>query len=136
MPALVVVVLAVGTLAHADAPVGRFTVNAGGTVTDNVTHLTWQQAASPTAVTWASAKTYCTGGWRLPNIRELQSIVDERRYNPALDPIAFPSAPSDRFWTGSPDAYDTIRGWTVDFSYGYPQSTPAVGLDSWVRCVR
>jgi hypothetical protein len=136
MPALVVVALAVGTLVRADAPVGRFTINADGTVTDNMTHLTWQQAASATTYTWANAQTYCTGGWRLPNIRELQSIVDEReRTWSAIDHTAFPSTPNVWFWSASPYASDVNYAWAVGFNDGHTGYL-IVTSDLRVRCVR
>ena len=59
--------------------------NGDGTVTDNRTGLIWQQG-EPGAMTWNSALTYCEGlslagstDWRLPNIKELESLVDETR---------------------------------------------------------
>jgi hypothetical protein len=126
----------VGSLAYADAPVGRFTVNAGGTVTDNMTHLTWQQAASASTYTWAEASTYCTDGWRLPDIRELQSLVDERRYTPAIDSTAFPNTPYLSFWSASRyPASDTDAAWIVNFDLGYTLSNDVRNMNR-VRCVR
>lgn len=44
--------------------------------------------------TWQNALKYCEGlalaghtDWRLPNVRELLSIVDYGRYDPSIDPI-------------------------------------------------
>jgi hypothetical protein len=77
-------------LAHADAPVGRYIV-ANGTVTDMKTHLVWQQRDDGMTRTWDSAGTYCAGlsldgeGWRLPTIKELQTIVDYSKTNPSID---------------------------------------------------
>lgn len=57
--------------------------NGDGTITDIATGLTWMQTDSGKAMDWQSALTYCenlegagAADWRLPNIKELHSIVD------------------------------------------------------------
>ncbi len=77
--------------------------NGDGTVSDLATGLMWAKSDSPDSMNWEDALAYCAqsrlGGhsdWRLPNVKELQSIVDygrapgakdpERR-GPAIDPI-------------------------------------------------
>ena len=57
--------------------------NGDGTITDNVTGLTWTQEISRSPVSWEQASGYCdtlsTGGysdWRLPTVKELWSIRD------------------------------------------------------------
>jgi len=70
-----------------------------GTVIDRATGLVWTQSDSQTGMDWQSALQYCetldTAGetdWRLPNIKELQSIVDYSRSpdatsSAAIDPL-------------------------------------------------
>jgi hypothetical protein len=134
--------------ARADAPAGRYSITNDqtptGTVLDNQTGLTWQQTVPPTAYSWADAKSYCSAnqaglpgsGWRLPSPGELQSIVDDSRLDPSIDPKAFPATPSDMFWTSS--AYlpnPNNVAWGVPFVDGNIVYT-AVD-NSWrVRCVR
>lgn len=140
---VIVTVLGMGAAsALADAPPGQYTAS-GGTVLDNKTKLVWQQAASSDVYTWADAEQYCTNnlaslpgtGWRLPSVSELQSIVDDSRSNPAIDPIAFPSTPSAHFWTVSPYQPNTEFVWAVTFLGGnaYYDATSTAGH---VRCVR
>ncbi|MCP5522882.1 MAG: DUF1566 domain-containing protein [Verrucomicrobiales bacterium] len=76
-----------------------FVDNGNGTVTDHATGLTWQKADSGQGMNWQAALAYAEnlnlGGhddWRLPNAKELQSIVDYSRspdttQSPAIDPI-------------------------------------------------
>jgi len=69
-----------------------FVDNGDGTVTDRAAELTWQQRDDGRTRNWQQALAYCETlelsghtDWRLPNIKELQSIVDYSRHDPALD---------------------------------------------------
>jgi hypothetical protein len=124
---------------HADAHPGRYVIKPG-LVYDTKTKLTWQQAGPSTPYTWAEAKTYCealnTGGltWRLPGIKELETLVDESRINPAIDPTAFPDAQGKFFWTASLVTNFTDSAWTVDFNRGGDNFFPTT-FPELVRCV-
>ncbi len=125
---------------RADAPVGRYTI-ANGIVTDTKTLLTWQQTISASSYTWSNAQSYCTGlnlngtGWRVPSMNELQTIVDETKTNPPIDPTAFPSTPVASFWTSSPLAGSGSFAWLVNFNNG---DTVYSGVANAfrIRCVR
>jgi hypothetical protein len=70
-----------------------------GTITDLSTGLMWMQSDSGSGMIWEDALTYCENleiagysDWRLPNAKELQSIVDYSRSpstsnSPAIDPL-------------------------------------------------
>ena len=138
--AAVGIVIGMAAVAHADAPAGRYTIT-NGTVYDTKTKLTWQQAVPSTKYAWARANTYCSGlnltgtGWRLPTVKELQTIVDESRTNPTIDPTVFPSTPSDYFWSSSPLAGSSSSSWYVYFIYGAAYYS-VVSNTYYVRCVR
>jgi len=88
--------------ARADAPAGRFLI-AGETAYDAVTKLTWQRSAPPPTFTYSAADAYCAsiaGGFRLPTVKELFSIIDFRQTTGAVDPVVFTSPPSGyHYWT-------------------------------------
>jgi hypothetical protein len=77
----------------------NFIDNNNGTITDKATGLMWQQMDSSKGMNWKEALEYAQnlslGGyddWRLPNAKELQSIVDytrsvETSHSAAIDPI-------------------------------------------------
>ena len=82
-----------------DYGVNSFTDNGDGTVADSATGLMWQQADSGSGMLWEDALEYAETStlgdytdWRLPDAKELQSILDYARSpgttaSPALDPV-------------------------------------------------
>jgi hypothetical protein len=92
---------------------------------------------------WADAQTYCqnlnlggySSGWRLPTLIELESVVNDSVYNPAIDTTAFPGTPSYWFWSSSPYAYATSGAWVVNFVFGYTLTYDTSNTYR-VRCVR
>jgi len=70
-----------------------FTDNGDGTVTDNATGLMWMQGDSGSGMFWEDALTHAEDlvfaghdDWRLPNVKELQIILDYTRAPNAVDP--------------------------------------------------
>jgi hypothetical protein len=149
--AIAIIAVNLPTSANASAPAGRYVVTSGatdagtgnGTVSDTKTKLTWQQTVPSTKYTWANAKTYCAGvgaslggtGWRLPTLKELQTIVDYSQSNPSTDSTAFPSTPAGLFWSSSPLVGSSSSAWGVAFIPGYT-NTIDVSYMNYVRCVR
>jgi hypothetical protein len=86
-----------------------FSNNGDGTVSDMATGLTWQQADDGITRNWAEALAYCenltlagSSDWRLPNVKELQSIVDYTSTYPALDTGVFiQTNPAGWFWSST-----------------------------------
>ena len=61
----------------------RYQDNGDGTITDKATGLTWMKADSGKGMDWPTALEYAEdlklaghADWRLPNAKELQSIID------------------------------------------------------------
>jgi hypothetical protein len=130
----------------------RFTDNGNGTVTDNLTRLIWMKNANAFGTkNWANALTTANtlasgsadlmdgsqaGDWRLPNVRELQSLVDYRRVNPALPADhPFTNVQSSNYWSSATSASRTTSAWLVEFLVGETFDT---GKSSayYVWCVR
>lgn len=134
----------------------RFTDNGDGTITDHMTGLMWEKSSRDlgpndperAALNWYTAgleilRTRPDNGfpypanlgglggyddWRAPNRRELESLVDLGRHDPAIDPVFHHDCTpgctleqcacttSDLHWTASPA--DETNVWAVSFADG------------------
>ena len=117
------------------------TISSQKVVLDN-TGLMWQQTIPTSTYNWANAKTYCDdliyagySDWRLPTPQELLTIVDNSKYNPAIDTTYFPDTPSSSFWSSSTGVGSTNFAWYVYFSYGGVNDYGKANSYN-VRCVR
>ncbi|MBN2808735.1 MAG: DUF1566 domain-containing protein, partial [Deltaproteobacteria bacterium] len=86
---------------------------ADDTVTDSFNGLMWQRGSSP-AMTWEAAFTYCQqlndadfagyNDWHLPDVNELQTLIDRNNYSPAIykqadgSALFFLNTASDGYW--------------------------------------
>ena len=94
----------------------RFIDNEDGTITDNRTGLMWTQDAQefPDKMNFIDAVTACDNlvfadyeDWRLPNIRELLSLIDYGRFGPGLpDGHPFINVLSDWHWSSTTRVYN------------------------------
>ena len=112
------------------------------TVIDTTTQLEWQRQDDDFPRNWDDAWDYCVdldlGGhqdWRLPRIKELQSIVDYGQAStPLIEGEAFPNTNS-LYWSASGQASSSIFAWAVFFSSGGVDRDGKV-IANFVRCVR
>ena len=142
-------------------PTPRFTDNGNGTVTDQLTGLIWMKNANAFGTkTWADALTAANnlksgdagltdgsvkGDWRLPNLRELQSLIDYGFFGPALpDTLGtgkwtegkpFQGVQSSYYWSSSTCAGSTASAWYVDFYDGVVGNGDK-SSNGYVWCVR
>jgi len=112
-------------------------------VVQNKTGLSWQDNRSATSekVTYEEAEKFCGNlkagkynDWRIPTLKELSSIVDYTKYDPAiLD--GFSSGGSVYYWSSTPYIGDSDKVWGINFKTG---ATDANGKNytRHIRCVR
>jgi hypothetical protein len=119
----------------------RHTFPSPETVFDTRTQLTWQRETDAVTYSWEAAAVACAGldlaggGWRVPTMKELQTLLDLGVEMPALDRAAFPATPNDSYWTSSVLAGSSTEAWYVSFWIGLANTIDRNNL-SWVRCVR
>jgi hypothetical protein len=116
-------------------PNPRFTDNEDETVTDNLTGLMWTKDANPpnNTITWQEALDYVAGtntanggegtygynDWRLPNVRELDSLIDCGQYYPALPSgHPFTDQQSAYYWSSTAFESSTVYAWGVGMGVG------------------
>lgn len=116
-------------------PSPRFIVGTGVTancVTDNLTGLMWARSASPSGVpnNWAFALTRANNltlcgfsDWRLPNRKELRSLIHYDNYGvasnaDALNLLGFSDVRAGYYWTSSNYAPIPSNAWCVDMNSG------------------
>lgn len=127
--------------------INNFAANGDGTISDKATGLMWAQDDSGEGMNWESALAWAQtmnassylghNDWRLPNVKELQSIVDYSGVFPAIDPMfkitkitnEAGNADYPYFWTSTSNPYidpkDTHGYWYAWYvAFGY-----AVGHD-------
>lgn len=112
--------------------INKFVDNGDGTVTDNATGLMWQKSDNGEGVNWKNALIYAENlllanysDWRLPNAKELQSIVDYTRSpsftgTAAIDPVFSVTSINDP--TGKPGHYPNYWTGTTHLDGAYPFS--------------
>jgi hypothetical protein len=137
-------------------PDGLYSVDADhGLVTDNSTGLIWKRCSegqdgttcSGTAatMTWAQALTAGAtstfaghNDWRVPNVKELETLVETACFAPSINKATFPSTASAAYWssTTTTDRYD--KAWAVYFDGSGNMNYPNLKNTepSYVRLVR
>lgn len=120
-------------------PDRAFTIRADGlTVTDHRTGLVWDRcllgqsgascSGTVTTYTWQQALIEATtrntqtykgfNDWRLPNIKELATLVEDACFDPAFNTAVFVNHPvSGNAWSSSPTSADSSNAsWAMNFS--------------------
>ena len=111
-------------------PNPRFTVDGTGLcVTDNLTGLMWVRTPDSILRTWQQALDYANGitlcgfsDWRLPNRKELRSLINYEQANTATwlnNPSqGFSNVQAGNYWSSTTYANGTADGWNVRMSGG------------------
>lgn len=127
-----------------------YTDNGDGTVTDNNANLRWQKCSmgqnndatctgTATTTTVQAALQYCRDltlaakSWRLPSVRELESLLNYKSA-PSIDATFFPATAQNYYHSSSSHVVTTANIWGVHFGSALVNNGAKTGA-YWVRCV-
>ena len=131
----------------ASTPDERYHDNEDGSVTDTLTGLQWARCSfgqtlendrchgEPHRLPWAIVSLVIETGWRLPEIAELNSLVELRCIQPAINQQIFPDTAPAAYWSASRFINKDGDYWQVNFLHGESGSEPA-DAKAYVRFVR
>lgn len=120
----------------------HFRDNGDGTVTDFRSGLIWQKVQTTVLLTWEEALKYASGltlagksDWRLPNIKEIQSLNDEELNKPSFDKKYFPYISGGNYWSSTTMVNDPLKAWDINIDYGIVSYNLKTSKEN-VLCVR
>ena len=143
----------------------RYTDNGDGTISDAQTGLMWMQCSygqtydggdtngdgficegNPNFGTWQQAFSwaedsntdvdYGYSDWRLPNAKELGSIVDFGSAIPAINQSIFPNTPSGPYWSSTPSRANDLQSLFIGFQAGDYGPVDRIDSSIYLRLVR
>jgi len=116
-------------------PDSLYSDHGDGTITDKQTGLMWQKCslglsdslcATGTALsfTWQAALAVANDNtdsgysdWRLPNKNELESLLDDACFQPAINETVFPNTIATGYWSSSPYVGNSGEtSWVIGFN--------------------
>ncbi|OQZ04975.1 MAG: hypothetical protein B6D34_00035 [Candidatus Brocadia sp. UTAMX1] len=116
----------------------------GAGVLDKETGLVWEKSPDTSTIAWPYAVAYAynknvggRGGWRLPTVEELRTLIEPTQSNPAL-PSGHPfiDVQSDLYWSSTTDVNLSSYANGVHFGDGNVSSLDKTGTNFYVWCVR
>ena len=141
-------------------PIEQYVFKGDGAVVDARSGLIWQRCS--VGQTWDPTNTACSNspthydtwgdamiaaselseyngsdGWRVPNLKELESIIERSCFSPAVNSDVFPSTPNAVFYSSTPDAKvnPDLEGRIIDFTDG-SEILRDVNQHRFIRLVR
>ena len=136
-----------------DYGVNIYADNGDGTITDHATGLMWMQSDNLEGIDWENALSYAENSeyagytdWRLPDVKELQGIVnygyspsaiDESKKGPAIDPLfkctSITNEAGDEdygyYWTGTSACFQSGEPMYYAWYVAFGRAVNDEGLD-------
>ncbi|TGM08638.1 DUF1566 domain-containing protein [Leptospira barantonii] len=162
MKSKILFIFVLSLLSHSSyAYTGPFTDSGNGTIIDQKSGLIWQKCANGQGsagdsytdctvgtaanMDWTSALAYCNslslagmGGWRLPSMKELISLIDyNRAASPFINSTFFPNAGAN-YWASTTHPSSTYKNqaYYVQFTGATYDTGDKATLLVRVRCVK
>lgn len=120
----------------------HFFITPNNAIYDSITQLYWTPLAFKDTLSWEESLTYADtlttcgySDWRLPNIKELQSINDEKRISPSVNNTFFTNIGTRKYWSSTSLPNQTTKAWYLYTQYGITTYDPK-NRKNYVLCVR
>ncbi len=120
----------------------HYTDNGDSTITDHATNLMWLKFPVSGSLSWENAISYAESlnlatytDWRLPNVKELQSLNDESVVNPSVNGTYFGALGIKKFWSSTTLPNQTSKAWYWDNQFGVITYDAKTNVND-VICVR
>jgi len=126
----------------------QFIDNGDGTISDLSTGLMWAKDGNGPGcnngetLVWEDAVDFAEAlefagydDWYLPEIKELETIVDYSAVEPAINATYFPNTQSDGYWSSTTYVAYPGAAWYVHFGDGFVDFVVKT-YTYYVRCVR
>lgn len=111
----------------------RFQDNGDGTATDMLTGLTWLKALQADTLSWEQALWLADSStaagksdWRLPNIKELQSVSDQGLVLPCISNKLLSFVGNRKFWSSTTLPNQNTKAWYLDTRFGITTYDPKI----------
>jgi uncharacterized protein DUF1566 len=145
------------TSAIETTPTADFTVNGNGTVTHKKTGLMWKvcqegksgaacATGTETLMGWSDAlkraniaNSAAFAGytdWRLPTVKELESILERCGFNSAINKVIFPAQFGGRYWSGTTYQVNSAQAFWISYDVGQIETADKGLVLNSVRLVR
>jgi hypothetical protein len=114
-------------------------------VRDNNTGLVWEQTIDLTNRVWPQALAVCanktvggTGGWRLPSVVELKSVLDTSLSAPYINSVFTSSGiiAFNNWWSATTSTVNSGDAWIVDINDGRANGNSKSSGQGLAWCVR
>ena len=122
----------------------HFTDNGDSTISDNLTGLMWEKFPYNDSLFWDNALQHAENltlagysDWRLPNIKEIESLNNEKANAPSINSIAFPNVVAKKYWSSTSQFNHAANAWFIDFqNFGLTSYISKTTRGCCVMCVR
>ena len=122
----------------------HFTDNGDSTITDNLTGLMWEKFPYNDSLFWDNALQHAENlmlagysDWRLPNIKEVESLNDEKANAPSINTSVFPNVVAKKYWSSTSQFNHGTNAWFIDFqNFGLTSYISKTTRGCYIMCVR
>lgn len=114
---------------------GTYSIQKPWLTQENYDSYNWYDTSGDTAATYCADLTLDSGGWRLPAIQELETLIDHYQADPSVTPGILNYIYLSRYWSSTTYIGAEQYAWYVSFDYGLTNGYDKFS-NYYVRCVR